>query len=56
MGQDSSVSTVTCYELEDLGLTIRGESVCLNKCSDCLWAGRTGFDYTKLDRVAQSLE
>jgi hypothetical protein len=56
VGQDSSASTMTCYNLEDLGLATRGGPVCRNKCSDCLWAGGTGFDYTKWDGVAQSVE
>ena len=42
MGQDSCVSTVTCYDLEYLGLSIRGGPMCLNKCSNYLWAGGTG--------------
>lgn len=56
MGQDSSVSTVTCYDLEDLCLVLRGGPVCLNKCSNYLWAGGTGFDNTNWDRVAQYVE
>jgi len=52
VGQDSSVSTVTCYDLEYLRLAIRGVPVCLNKRSDRLWAGGTGFDCTKWDGIA----
>ena len=56
MGQDSSVSTVSCYSLEDLGLVIRGGPVYLNTCSDFLWAGGTGFDYLNWDGTAESVE
>jgi len=51
VGQDSYVSTVTCYDLEDLGLSIRGGPMCLKKCSDCLWAGGTRFENTKWDGI-----